>query len=156
MSKPCDECGAAYNEEYYAGCCRDGRCSKEREFLCSSCGTYDDTIECILCPTCLYNYDTVFEEDKEFISVKDEKDEREKMTLEEQREMCGETFDEREARHLAEEQTDIFCLECKDIIWKARYDSNKSLAKLLDGGCQGYLCYTCYEKDHEEDDELIL
>ena len=67
MGEPCDECGLEYNEEKYVGCCRDGRCPLSRDFLCSTCGTYDEKLQCILCPECMKNYEKVFEEDKEYI-----------------------------------------------------------------------------------------
>ena len=65
--QPCDECDKEYNEEYYAGCCRDGRCPLEKEFLCTDCGIYCEKLNCILCQMCLENYNAVLEEDKEFI-----------------------------------------------------------------------------------------
>ena len=93
------------------------------------------------------------EEEQEEKEEKEEVDERENMTLEEQIEMCGETFDQREARHQADEQGDISCLKCDELIWQARYDADKSLGKLCDGGPEGYLCQTCFDEEEEEEKE---
>jgi hypothetical protein len=69
VCNPCDVCAREFNEMHYVGCCRDGRCPLEREFLCTSCGIYDETLSCILCIACFENYDKVYEEDKEFIAL---------------------------------------------------------------------------------------
>lgn len=54
-NNPCDCCGREFNEMYYAGCCSDGLCPNQREFLCTTCGTYDEELQCILCADCLKN-----------------------------------------------------------------------------------------------------
>jgi len=76
------------------------------------------------------------------------------MTVEEQIKMCGETFDQRQARHLTDNQTNIRCLGCDEILWNLRYDADKKISKLISGGLRGYVCgdesvLACAPEDEE-------
>ena len=64
----------------------------------------------------------------------------EELTVEEQIKMCGETFDQRETRHLAIGQMNICCLGCDEVLWNLRYDADKKISKLISGGLKGYVC----------------
>ena len=80
------------------------------------------------------------------------------MTVEEQIKMCGETFDQRQTRHLAINQTNICCLGCGEVLWNLRYDADKKILKLISGGLEGYVCGddsnpACAPEDEEEEDE---
>ena len=80
------------------------------------------------------------------------------MTVEEQIKMCGETFDQRQTRHLAINQTNICCLGCGEVLWNLRYDADKKILKLISGGLEGYVCGDeshpgCAPEDEDEEDE---
>ena len=80
------------------------------------------------------------------------------ITVEEQIKMCGETFDQRQTRHLAINQTNICCLGCGEVLWNLRYDADKKILKLISGGLKGYVCGddsnpACAPEDEEEDED---
>ena len=48
----CDICEEVVCQEKYIGCCSDGLCPNNVEFMCSICGTWDKKNEMWLCPDC--------------------------------------------------------------------------------------------------------
>ena len=163
----CDE--ALLNEGWgkmvNRGCCSDGKCGHEPpiEALCGECGTWDEEDEVWRCPECQEDIEYDRAEEDEGAEEQTKPDivfipSLEVMTVEEQIKMCGETFDQRQTRHLSINQTNICCLGCGEVLWNLRYDADKKILKLISGGLKGYVCGddsnpACAPEDEEEDED---